>query len=118
MDSKCLEGERFSKAMDENKFSYIFSANWNSNQIWDEMSDQLSDRSLGKKNSGPYHNSYQSFCQSSYWLVKNLSHITCFNYDQKDYNATWRLKLRESFEDPSSNDLSLESDTPNSAIQN
>ena len=48
IDSKYPQSKRSSKAIDKNKFSYISFVNWGG----DQMSDKMSDRSPGKKNSG------------------------------------------------------------------
>ena len=72
-----------------------------------QISDWLSDWLLIKKNFGFYQSSYQGFCKRSHQSAKDLIHITYFNYDQKDYYATWCPKLRKSFNNFSSNNLSL-----------
>ena len=127
IDSKCLQGERpvktddLSKLKEKIKFSHTLSANWGGNQ----MSDEMSDRSPGKKDSGSHCGSYQGFRQSFHQSAKDLSHITCFNYDQKGHYATQYPQPSEGFNvfdelssnGPSCNDLSSESNAPNSAVQ-
>ena len=121
MDSKCPRDKRPSKATDENKSTQTLSANWGGDQISDEMSN----RSPGKKDSGPHQSSYQGFRQNSHRSAKDLSRITCFNCDQKGHYATQCPKPSEGFNvfdepsgnDPSCDDSSSESDAPNSAVQ-
>ena len=89
------------------------------------MSDEMSDRSPGKKDSGSYCGFYQGSRQSSHQSTKDLSHITCFNCDQKGHYATKCPKPSEGFNifdepsgnNPSCNDSSLESDASNSIVQ-
>ena len=56
MDSKCPQGERpvktddFSEPKEKTKYSHTLPANWGD----DQMSDEMSDRSPGKKDSGPH----------------------------------------------------------------
>ena len=60
MNSKCPRNERpvktndLSKPKEKTKFSHTLSANWGGNQMLDEMSD----RSSGKKDSGPHRGSH------------------------------------------------------------
>ena len=120
IDFKCPRGKRLvktdnlSKPKKKTKFFHTFSANWDGDQISDEMSN----RSPGKKNSGPHRSSYQGFCQQG--SAKDMSHITCFNCGQKGYYSMQFLKPSEGFNvfnNPSCNDSSAESDAPNSAVQ-
>ena len=127
MDSKCprdelpVKSDDLSEPKEKTKFPHIFSANWGS----DQMSDEMSDRSPGKKDSGPHCGSYQGSRQSSHRSAKNLSHITCFNCDQKGHYTTQCPKPSEGFNvfekpsgnDPSCNDSSSESNIPDSIVQ-
>ena len=89
------------------------------------MSNKMSDRSKGKKNSGSHRDSYQSPRQSFHQSAKILGRIKCFNCHQKGHYATQCLKPNEGFNvfnesssnDLSYDDLSSESDAPNSAVQ-
>ena len=129
MDSKCPQIERpvktddLSKPKEKNKSTNTLSANWSG----DQMSNKMSDRSPGKKDSGSHQSSRQSF----YWQrsAKDLSHIICFNCKQKDHYSTECLKPSEDFNvfddlscnepscnDTSCNDLSSQLDAPNSAV--
>ena len=91
----------------KNKSTHTLSANWDS----DQMSDQMS---------GSYWGSCQSFHQST----KDLSRITYFNCNQKGHYATQCLKLSEGFNvfddlscnDPSCDDSNSKSDAPNLAV--
>ena len=63
MDSKCPRGERpvktddLSEPKEKNKSTHTLSANWGGDHISDEMSDRLP----GKKDSGPHQSSYRGF---------------------------------------------------------
>ena len=134
MDFKCPRVEQpvktndFSEPKEKNKSTHTLSANWGS----DQMSDEMSVWSPGKKDSGPYWGSYQSSRQGSrrQGSTKDLTHIMCFTCDQKGHYATQCPKPSEKFnivDEPSGNDLSCdnsscndsssESDTSNLAVQ-
>ena len=99
IDSKCLQGKQHFMVINENKLSNTLSVNIGSNQISDQMlnqmSDWLSDWSPIKKNSSFYQSFYQNSRQDSCYqrsdqshkFSKDLSNITCFNFDLKGHYA-------------------------------